>query len=68
MQAELAAQLLEEEWPNESEIAAARMAEQKENVPVPKGQIALTVSICDFVNLNLLWVVLICRLSWQPSC
>ncbi len=41
MQAELAAQLLEEEWPDEDEVRAARMAVREEATPVPERAWAL---------------------------
>ncbi len=40
-QAELAAQLLEEEWPDEDEVKAARMAVREEATPVPERAWAL---------------------------
>jgi hypothetical protein len=40
-QAELAAQLLEEEWPDEDEVRAARMAVREEATPVPERAWAL---------------------------
>ena len=41
IQAELAAQLLEEEWPDEDEVRAARMAVREEATPVPERAWAL---------------------------
>ena len=41
LQAELAAQLLEEEWPDENEMKAARMAAREEATPVPERAWAL---------------------------
>lgn len=41
LQAELAAQLLEEEWPDEDEVRAARMAVREEATPVPERAWAL---------------------------
>ena len=41
MQAELAAQLLEEEWPDEDEVRAARMQVREEATPVPERAWAL---------------------------
>lgn len=41
VQAELAAQLLEEEWPDEDEVRAARMAVREEATPVPERAWAL---------------------------
>ncbi|KAL3153047.1 hypothetical protein ABBQ38_012071 [Trebouxia sp. C0009 RCD-2024] len=40
-EAELAAQLLEEEWPDEDEVRAARMAVREEATPVPERAWAL---------------------------
>lgn len=41
LEAELAAQLLEEEWPDEDEVRAARMAVREEATPVPERTWAL---------------------------
>ena len=41
LQAELAAQLLEEEWPDEDEVRAARMQVREEATPVPERAWAL---------------------------
>ena len=41
VQAELAAQLLEEEWPDEDEVRAARMQVREEATPVPERAWAL---------------------------
>ncbi|KAL0026873.1 hypothetical protein WJX77_008203 [Trebouxia sp. C0004] len=41
LEAELAAQLLEEEWPDEDEMRAARMAVREEATPVPERAWAL---------------------------
>ena len=41
MQAALAAKLLEEEWPDQAETAAARLAEREAATPVPERVWAL---------------------------